>query len=132
VGLGLGARVIDVLDREIQLVPVPFRIAAELAAAVSQHAQELDVVLLERRQDTVIEQIGAGPGGIEEFSFAPVGSRGCGSRVLNSNNFWILPGRNWGSCVDGARGSRIFWLSACGRVQVMCPACLRGAHDRWP
>ena len=37
-----------------------------------------------------------------------------------------------GSCVDGARGSRIFWLSACGRVQVMCPACLRGAHDRWP
>jgi len=38
----------------------------------------------------------------------------------------------FGSCVDGARGSRIFWLSACGRVQVMCPACLRGAHDRWP
>jgi len=29
-------------------------------------------------------------------------------------------------------GQGIFWLSACGRVQVMCPACLRGAHDRWP
>src|SRR5262249_31355364 len=29
-------------------------------------------------------------------------------------------------------GQGIFWLFACGRVQVMCPACLRGAHDRWP
>ena len=38
---GLGVRVIDVLDREIQLVLVPFGIAAELAAAVSQHAQQL-------------------------------------------------------------------------------------------
>src|SRR5262245_43534034 len=56
--LGLGARVIDVLDREIQLILVPFGIAAELAAAVSQHAQELDIVLLEERQHTVIEQIG--------------------------------------------------------------------------
>jgi hypothetical protein len=37
---------------------VPFRIAAELAAAVSQHAQELDIVLLEEGQHTVIEQIG--------------------------------------------------------------------------
>ena len=49
---------IDVLDREIALVLVPFGIAAELAAAVSQHAQELDIVLLEERQHTVIEQIG--------------------------------------------------------------------------
>ena len=48
--LGLGARVIDVLDREIQLVLVPLGIAAEPAAAVSQHAQELDIVLLEERQ----------------------------------------------------------------------------------
>ena len=56
--LGLGARVIDVLDREIQLVFVPFGVAAELAAAVSQHAQELDIVLLEERQHSVIEQIG--------------------------------------------------------------------------
>jgi hypothetical protein len=36
---------IDVLDREIQLVLVPFGIAAELAATVSQHAQELDIVV---------------------------------------------------------------------------------------
>jgi hypothetical protein len=39
--------VIDVLDREIQLVLVPFGVAAELAAAVSQHAQKLDIVFLE-------------------------------------------------------------------------------------
>src|SRR6516165_1166994 len=56
--LGLGARVIDVLDCQIQLVLVPFGIAAELAAAVSQHAQELDIVLLEEWQHAVIEQIG--------------------------------------------------------------------------
>src|SRR5262249_62135185 len=30
----------------------------KLAAAVSQHAQELDIVLLEERQLTVIEQVG--------------------------------------------------------------------------
>ena len=44
--LGLGAGVIDVLDRQIQLILVRFRVAAELAAAVSQYAQELDIVLL--------------------------------------------------------------------------------------
>src|SRR5262245_18207152 len=43
---------------EIVLVLVPFGIAAKLAAAVSQHAQQLDIVLLEERQHTVIEQIG--------------------------------------------------------------------------
>jgi hypothetical protein len=34
-------------DREVKLVLVPF-----------VHAQDLDIVLLEERQDTVIEQIG--------------------------------------------------------------------------
>src|SRR6266516_7118795 len=38
--LSLGARMIDVLDREIELVLVPFGIAAELAAAVGEHAQQ--------------------------------------------------------------------------------------------
>jgi hypothetical protein len=37
---------------------VPFGIAAELATAISQHAQELDIVLFEQRQHTVIEQVG--------------------------------------------------------------------------
>src|SRR5262249_48396743 len=45
-------------DTAIQLVLVPFGIATELAAAVSQHAQELGIVLLEQHQRTVIEQIG--------------------------------------------------------------------------
>ena len=49
---------IDVLDRKIQLILVPFGVAAGLAAAVIQHAQKLDIVLLEERQHTVIEQIG--------------------------------------------------------------------------
>ena len=45
--LGLGARVIDVLDREIELVLVPFGIAAELTAAIGQDAEKLDIVFLE-------------------------------------------------------------------------------------
>src|SRR5262249_54008094 len=32
------------------------------------------------------------------------------------------------SCVDDARGSRDFGFQLAVRVQVMCPACLRGAH----
>ena len=37
---------------------MPFGVAAELAAAVSQHAQKLDIVFLEEWQHTIIEQIG--------------------------------------------------------------------------
>src|SRR5262249_9774419 len=40
-------------------------VAAELAAAVSQHAQELDIVLLEERQHPVIEQIGRRDGRLQ-------------------------------------------------------------------
>jgi hypothetical protein len=39
--------VIDVLDREIELVLVPFGIAAELTAAIGQDAEKLDIVFLE-------------------------------------------------------------------------------------
>jgi hypothetical protein len=42
---------------------------------------------------------------------------------------WIF-GVNYFS--GGAQRVKGFWLSASGRVQVMCPACLRGAHGRWP
>jgi hypothetical protein len=38
---------IDLLDREIELVVLPFEVAGELAAAVSQHAQELDADIAE-------------------------------------------------------------------------------------
>jgi hypothetical protein len=56
--LGLGARMIDVLDGEVELVFVSFGIAAVLAAAVGQHAQELDIVAVEERDHPIIEQIG--------------------------------------------------------------------------
>jgi hypothetical protein len=56
--LGLGARVIDVLDREIELVLVPFGIAAILAAAVGQHAQQLNLMAVEERQYPIVQKIG--------------------------------------------------------------------------
>jgi len=56
--LGLGARVIDVLDRKVKLVFVSLRAATILAAAVGQYAQKLDIVLLEQRHHPIIEQIG--------------------------------------------------------------------------
>jgi len=52
--LGLGARVIDVLDREVELVLVPLW----TAAAVGQHPQQLDLVVAEQRKHPIIEQIG--------------------------------------------------------------------------
>src|SRR5262249_32605933 len=55
--LGLSARVIDVLDRKVEFVLVSFGVAAILAAAVGQHAQQLDLVLLEERQHPIVEQI---------------------------------------------------------------------------
>src|SRR6266536_3546094 len=58
--LSLGARMIDVLDREIELVLVPFGIAAELAAAVGEHAQQLGIALLEEWQYPVVQQVGRG------------------------------------------------------------------------
>src|SRR5262245_37648822 len=56
--LGLGSRMIDVLDRKIELILVPLGIAAVLAAAVGQHTYELYVVALEQRDRPVIEQVG--------------------------------------------------------------------------
>ena len=38
---------IDLIDREIEPVVVPFGVAGEFAAAVSQHAQELDADIAE-------------------------------------------------------------------------------------
>jgi hypothetical protein len=56
--LGLGARVIDVLDRQVEFVFVPLRIAAIFAATVGQHAQQFDVMALEQWQHAVVEEIG--------------------------------------------------------------------------
>jgi hypothetical protein len=43
-GLLALARVIDVLDREIELVLVPLGVAAILTAAIGQNAQQLDLM----------------------------------------------------------------------------------------
>ena len=56
--LGLGARVVDVFDRKIELIFAPLRIAAVLAAAVSKHSQQLDFMAVEERQHPVVEEIG--------------------------------------------------------------------------
>src|ERR1700751_3043382 len=55
--LGLGARMIDVLDSKVKLVFVSLRVATILAAAVGQYAQKLDIMLFEERQHPIIEQI---------------------------------------------------------------------------
>lgn len=47
--LGLGARVIDVLDREVQLVFVMLGVAAILGTAIGQHPAQDDAVLLKER-----------------------------------------------------------------------------------
>ena len=61
---GFGARVIDVLDREIEFVFVPLRIAAVFvplriaavfAAAVGQYPQQLDVMAIEEGDDPVVQ-----------------------------------------------------------------------------
>src|SRR5215212_1137019 len=57
--LGLGAGVVDVLDRQVELVFVAVA-AAELGAAVGQHARQPDAVLVIERHDPVIEDLGRG------------------------------------------------------------------------
>ncbi len=55
---------VDVLDRQVELVFVPIVGAAELGAAVGQHALQRHVVFLEERDDAIIEQIGGGDRGL--------------------------------------------------------------------
>ena len=51
--------VIDILDREVELVFVPLRVAAIFAAAVGQHPQQRDCRGSSKNgSDPVIEQIG--------------------------------------------------------------------------
>ncbi len=54
----LGFGVLDVVQRQVQLIIVRFRLAAILRASIGQHADHTHVVLLEERQHPVIEQIG--------------------------------------------------------------------------
>jgi hypothetical protein len=55
---GLGAAVVDILHRQVQLIFVMLALAALFCAAIGEHAQQRDFLLLERRQYTVIEYVG--------------------------------------------------------------------------
>src|SRR6516165_6259041 len=57
--LGLGAAVIDVLDREVEFVFVALG-AAKLGAAIGQHARQPDRVLIVKRHHPVVEDLGRG------------------------------------------------------------------------
>ena len=61
--LGLGAAVVDVLDREIELVFVALG-AAKLGAAISQDARQPDAMLVVERHHSVIEDLGGGDRGL--------------------------------------------------------------------
>jgi hypothetical protein len=67
--LGLGACVIDVLDRKIELILMPLRVTTVLAATIGQHPHELHVVALEQRDHTVIEQIRRSDRGLAILQF---------------------------------------------------------------
>jgi hypothetical protein len=56
--LGRGAAVIDVLDREVELVLVALG-AAKLGAAIGQHARQPDSVLVVERHHSVVEDSAA-------------------------------------------------------------------------
>ena len=58
--LGLGARVVDVLERQIELVFVMLRIAAIFRAPIGQDATELNLVGVIERHDAIVEEISGG------------------------------------------------------------------------
>src|SRR5262249_17926153 len=69
--LGLGAAVINVLDREVELVFMALG-PAKLGAAIGQHARQPDTVLVIERHHPVVEDLGSRDRG------------SCGHRVLQS------------------------------------------------
>src|SRR6201993_4093658 len=52
--LGLGTGVIDILDREVELILMPLWVAAVFAAAVGQYAQQLNLMAIEERNHSII------------------------------------------------------------------------------
>jgi len=61
--LGLGAAVIDVLNREVEFVFVALG-TAKLGAAIGQHARQPDGVLVIERHHPIIEDLGRGDRGL--------------------------------------------------------------------
>lgn len=58
--VGLRLRVLDVIDRQEQLVVVTLRPPAELGATISKDTDQVDSVFLEHRQYTIVEKIRCG------------------------------------------------------------------------
>lgn len=54
----LGPAVIDILDRQVELIFVPFRIAAIFRTTIGEHPQQVNLVLVIERYDAVVQQIG--------------------------------------------------------------------------
>lgn len=55
--VGLGPRMVDIINGQVQLIIVPLRPATELGAAVGQYAQQIDPFRLQQRQYPIVEQI---------------------------------------------------------------------------
>ena len=62
--LHLGAGMIDVLHRQVELVLVPLGGAAILGAAVGQHPTQWDALLVEEWNHSVVEKIGRNQRGL--------------------------------------------------------------------
>src|SRR5262245_41924015 len=60
----LRARVIDVLNSKIELVLVVVRLAAELSAAVGEHATDGNLVFVEEWHHPIVHQVGGGERGL--------------------------------------------------------------------
>ena len=54
-GLRLGARMVDILHRQIQLLFVLLDIAAVFGTAIGQHPKQLHALVLEERQNPVVQ-----------------------------------------------------------------------------
>ena len=55
---------IDVLDRQVELVFMALGVAAELAPAVGQHPGQRDAVLVEEWDHPVVQELGRGDRGL--------------------------------------------------------------------
>src|SRR6201982_44431 len=58
--LGLGARMVDILERQIELVFVVLGVAAIFRAAIGQHAAEPYIPRIIERHDAIVEEVSRG------------------------------------------------------------------------
>src|ERR1700691_5355232 len=60
--LGLGARMVDILERQVELIFVVLGVAAIFRAAISQHAAEPHLPRIIERHDAIVDEISRGDG----------------------------------------------------------------------